>query len=147
MEDRCLSIVSRGSESDPAATRVELHLEAYSERQLALWVEGLKFLLEQAAGAKVTDVPGEAFATNMLAPPLPAPVSANSGSTSSNAPPVGAAQSGAAALAAAAAAAAAAADDFSDAGRGRAESFARPPPIRVPQNRHRRVISIQPMRQ
>jgi len=64
VEDRCLSVLSR-----PGAEKVELHLEAYSERQLSLWVEGIKWLLEHgvamgpAGGVALKEEEGELFPT------------------------------------------------------------------------------------
>lgn len=111
IEDRCLSIIAR--DPTPAGRKagkvIELHIEAYSERQLSLWVEGLKFLLSQPGQRGFQEAEGEAFQQSLLALTADSPTSANG--------PDGAV-------------------------RGRAESFARPPPIKVPTNRHRRVISV-----
>ena len=194
IEDRCISIVAR---EGPAIPKVELHVEAYSERQLALWIEGIKFLLEHTTGGgSLREEEGELFQDRQLMgqAPFSSPKSTGSGSLSTNTPqnltplmlaqpapspspaaasasaPAAAAPSSsssssstssssssaasaaalaaspsnaaAAAFAAAAAAAAAAEEAAYLLNRNRAESFARPPPIRVPQNRHRRVISV-----
>ena len=151
VEDRCFSLYSR----DGAVPKVELHLEAYSERQLSLWIEGIKFLLERVGGGQIHETEGDLF-------PVTAAASNSTSNTPSIAVPAAYANAPAAAPAAtaassgpapspsnAASAGAAFADPAADeiaaffSSRGRAESFARPPPLRVPQNRHRRVISVQ----
>ena len=111
IEDRCFSIISK--------TGAELHVEAYSERQLSLWVEGFKFLLTQlGTGQTLREEEGEAFQQSLLA------LTAGKAASAAVAP-------------------AAAASSSTDApSRGRAESFARPPPLKVPENKHRRIISV-----
>jgi hypothetical protein len=174
VEDRCLSILSREQRAGAAAPKVQLHLEAYSERQLSLWVEGIKWLLEHgvAEAPALKEEEGELFPQSIASALMAGPPSHNRGSSVANTPssPAAAAakqaqvekekadaeKAAAASVASSASSAASgdAADDDLEGGpddgfdmvmvgrQGRAESFARPPPIRVPQNRRRRVISV-----
>lgn len=156
VEDRCFSLYSKDGAACP---KIELHLEAYSERQLSLWIEGLKFLLERVGG-QIHETEGELFPvsaaaaasstsnTPSIAVPAAyaAPTAATATASSSSGPaPSPSNASAVSAAGAASACADPAADEIAAffSSRGRAESFARPPPLRVPQNRHRRVISVQ----
>lgn len=114
-EDRCFSLITKNG--------FELNLEAYSDRQLALWMEGIKFLLRQQLGANaITEEEGEQFQQSLLALTAGKAASSSSSSPSASSP--------------------AAASPDGGPTRERAETFARPPAIKIPENRHRRVINV-----
>jgi len=166
IEDRCLTIRSRAatpsSSDDLSSGRstgegLELHLQAYSERQLALWVEGFKFLLRvlaQENEKQLVEEEGEEFAS------APSNGDATQALTASSAPASSLTPSQSAPAASGRSVTFAipegdggdgngngeggmASSSSFDASRGRAESFAKPPPLYVPRSRSNRIISIQ----